>query len=284
MPRVLVVQHDPDDHLNELAGPLVAAGLTLEPWCVSAEPTPQRPAAAYDAIISMGAGASAADPDPHPWQAVEAGYLADALARQRPILGICFGSQILARVAGGQVSRAPEHEIGWGTVERDPAGADDLLLGLFGDRFPAFQFHYDTFTLPDSATVLARGNGLLQAYRIGSMAWGLQFHIEAGPGVVLAWLGSSRLEMAAAGVDTDAMLADTARHWHWYRSRCWELGAAFAQVVLDASPGTGRHLRRGFIGSREVPELTTSVAYTARRGVGSGDGDYYGVPSEETPL
>jgi hypothetical protein len=81
------------------------------------------------------------------------------------------------------------------------------------------------------ATVLGRNGDLLQAYRVGVNAWGLQFHLEVNPGQVYGWLGTYGADMRQAGVDLDELRAVTARYAPTYRDLTWRVGAVFAQVV-----------------------------------------------------
>ncbi|MCE1180092.1 MAG: type 1 glutamine amidotransferase [Micrococcales bacterium] len=232
--RVLVVQHNLDDSLHELAGPLVDAGWHIDTWCTPVSDAPPGPVTAYDAVISLGAIASAADEADHPWMRPELELIQEALEREIPYLGVCFGAQILARAAGGEVVKGTAKEIGWTTVTAEPAAAHDPLVACLGDEFAAFHYHYDTFTLPDDATVLATTDGILEAFRVGESAWGVQFHVETNPSVVYGWLGSYLEDMTSAGVDIEQMRADTREHWREARERAWELAWTFVEIVRES--------------------------------------------------
>jgi GMP synthase (glutamine-hydrolysing) len=106
-----------------------------------------------------------------------------------PVLGICLGAQMLARALDARVYRAPVRELGFKPVRITEAGQLDPLLGEFhtGDR--VFQWHEDTFDLPDGAELLAAGDDVqVQAFRMGRSAWGVQFHFEVDAEGVDAWL------------------------------------------------------------------------------------------------
>lgn len=233
-PRLLVIQHNLDDGLNELGAPLAAAGLYLDVWDTRLAAVPPHPVSGYDGVLSLGGVDSAADEQGRPAVVAERELLTDALERRTPILGVCFGAQLLARAAGGSSHRADRAEIGWCTVDLEPDAETDVLLGGLPRTMPVFQYHYDTFRLPPTATVLGRNGDLLQAYRIGANAWGLQFHVEANPGLVYGWLGTYGVEMRDAGVDLDDLRAFTAAYAPTYRDVTWRVGAAFAQVVVAA--------------------------------------------------
>jgi GMP synthase (glutamine-hydrolysing) len=122
-------------------------------------------------------------------------------------------------------------EIGWFDVAMSPDATTDPVLGALGTTFPAFQSHYDTFDLPPGAQVLGTTGELVEAYRIGESAWGVQFHIEANPSVVYGWLAVYRDAMDKAGVDVAELRAATEANWGDYRRRSWDVGTAFAAQV-----------------------------------------------------
>lgn len=230
-PRLLVVQHDLDDSMNDLAGPLAQARLHIDPWCTFVTAEPPASIEEYDGILSMGALASVSDEADHPWMQNERRMMEQALDRKIPVLGVCFGAQILAAAAGGEFRRSPQEAIGWCTVDMEPEAVDDPLFAGLGSQFHAFQYHYDTFTQPNNSTILGRSGDIIEAYRVGEHAWGIQFHIEANPAVVYAWLGTYRHEMDAAGVDIEQMRELTATYADDYREKALGMATAFAQQV-----------------------------------------------------
>jgi hypothetical protein len=72
---------------------------------------------------------------------------------------------------------------------------------------------------------------MLQAYRIGRRAWGVQFHLEADPGLIYAWLGTYGDELRAKGVDDAAVQADTRRYWGTYRQVAWDVAEEFCRIA-----------------------------------------------------
>lgn len=230
-PRLLVIQHNLDDHLNELGGPLVDAGLEIDPWFTQGRPEPPRDASEYDGVVSLGAIAGVADEDDHPWMSAERAVLEKALGDGAPTLGVCFGAQMLASMAGARVHRAARAEIGWTQVHMEPAASDDPVLCSLGARPHVFQFHYDTFEDPPGGEILGRTGDDNQVLRIGDRAWGLQFHVEVSPGAIYSWAGTYRAEMLEDGVDLDALFAETADRWTHYRSVARSLATAFAHEV-----------------------------------------------------
>jgi GMP synthase-like glutamine amidotransferase len=135
-----------------------------------------------------------------------------------PVLGICFGSQILARALGGEAMRAQRSEIGWVPIRtRDP--------GLVGEG-PWFQWHHDTFTPPAGAVLLAESAAGPQAFTVGrSLA--VQFHPEVTTEIVEDWVSLGLEQLARHGIDPDRLLAETRERETENRPRAWRLLDAF---------------------------------------------------------
>lgn len=156
----------------------------------------------------------------------EVAALRKAHERGVPVLGICFGSQLLATALGGSVARAPkaDQEIGWYDVAAC-AGAPAELAGRW------FQWHYDRWTLPLGAELLATTPGANQAFRVGRTV-ATQFHPEVTPAIVARWAGSvDGAELLAAGIDGAALVAETERMQAAVRPRTEALVDWFCREV-----------------------------------------------------
>lgn len=128
---------------------------------------------AYDAVIVSGSGASVYWDEP--WIDSLVDWVNGALDHGVPILGVCFGHQLVAHALGGEVRDMGEYELGYRKIER--VGDSDLLEGL-PDRFVAFETHSDEVaTVPADATVIAANDYGIQGFRAGN-AFGVQFHPE----------------------------------------------------------------------------------------------------------
>jgi GMP synthase-like glutamine amidotransferase len=140
----------------------------------------------FDALVVFGGEQSALDDAAHPYLPRLADLMARTARAGRPVLGICLGAQVLARGMGGQNRLGAAPEFGWREVTR--TGADDALMAALPARFPTFQWHADTFTLPPGCAHLAASEAAeVQAFRAGPRAWGTQFHFEASRAVVAEW-------------------------------------------------------------------------------------------------
>jgi GMP synthase (glutamine-hydrolysing) len=150
------------------------------------QPLPERPEA--DALVVFGGEQAATDDDIHPYLPALADLMAAFTAADKPVLGICLGSQILARAYGAENHLGTAPEFGWVDVSLTPEGREDPVLSVLPERFPVFQWHSDTFTLPAGALHLASSpTAAHQAFRIGRATYGTQFHFEASRTVVEDW-------------------------------------------------------------------------------------------------
>ena len=150
-----------------------------------------------------------------------------------PVLGICLGAQMLARAFDARVYRAPLREFGFKPVRITEAGEADPLLGVFrsGDR--VFQWHEDTFDLPDGAELLAAGDEVqVQAFRVGRNAWGVQFHPEVDAEGVDAWLRVAEPSLERVWKRSGEEIREELRRYlDAQQQRSRQLFSAFARLV-----------------------------------------------------
>lgn len=200
---MIVLQHEPLEGPGSLASLLPAGTSIVRVW---EEPIP----AEADSLLVLGGGMSAYDD--LPFLREEMALIRRCVDAGKPVLGICLGSQLLARALGGTVARAPQPELGFYRVKLLPDAAADPLFADVPSSFVALHWHFDAFTLPPGAVALA-GSTLtpLQAFRFGDRAWGVQFHIEMNLDLLHAFISSSPRDLEAAGVDPGALLAGATR-------------------------------------------------------------------------
>lgn len=186
--RVAIVENTRITHHGQVGVALHEAAALIDlykPW--SGQPLPRSVDA--DALVVFGGEQAATDDHTHPYLPDLARLMADYTAMDRPVLGICLGSQVLARAFGAENRLGVAPEFGWVDVSLTEAGRADPVLSAVPDRFPIFQWHSDTFTLPAGAVHLASSAGARnQAYRIGRATYGTQFHFEASRSVVRDWV------------------------------------------------------------------------------------------------
>lgn len=118
----------------------------------------------------------------------EHAFIQKVLKQEIPFLGICLGSQLLAKAAGAKVGKSPLKEIGWYHVTVTPEGKKDPLFRNFREDDPIYHWHGDMFEIPTGATLLATAEGCPhQALKIGRNAYGLQFHVEVTDKSIKEW-------------------------------------------------------------------------------------------------
>ena len=184
--RVLAFRHVPFEHLGAIADALDAAGIDYEYADLFENPSAPVPVDEAGGLVFMGGPMSVNDDLAYLRR--EEHLIRDAVARGTPVLGICLGSQLIAKALGARVYRNAVKEIGWYAVSFTPdASADPLFAGL---REPETMFHWhgETFDLPEGATWLAYSEHCRnQAFRIGANVYGLQFHPEVTPEMISCW-------------------------------------------------------------------------------------------------
>jgi GMP synthase-like glutamine amidotransferase len=181
--RVLSVVH----HSNAAAGVFADAGAELVEWLPHEAPPPELDG--FDAAMVFGADAQVDQEDAHPWLRPEKRLIRELLARDMPVLGVCFGSQLLAEAAGGEVRPSAQPEVGWYGAELTSDGRVDPLLGFLPERFDSLQYHSYEWLLPPGAVALATSAICLQAFRLRDRpVWGVQFHPEVTESDFGEWL------------------------------------------------------------------------------------------------
>jgi GMP synthase-like glutamine amidotransferase len=184
--RVAIVENTRITHHGQVGVALHEAAALIDlwrPWADTALPGPDA-----DALVVFGGEQAATDDHTHPYLPRLADLMAAYTEGGKPVLGICLGSQILARAFGAENHLGTAPEFGWVDVSLTKAGRADPVLSQVPESFPIFQWHSDTFTLPPGAILLATSpTAQNQAFRIGRATYGTQFHFEANRSVVRDW-------------------------------------------------------------------------------------------------
>ena len=200
MKPILVLQHVPHETLGSLEGHFRAAGLSWQMLSLFDQIPPRLDLREAAGLVVLGGPMNVDEVDQFPFLATEVNWIRVALVQGVPILGVCLGSQLLAKAAGAKVYANGVKEIGWYELGLTPAAANDPLFAGVGPQATVFQWHGDTFDLPDGAVHLASSPRCRhQAFRVGDSAWGLQFHVEMTPELVESWLDhpEGQAELAA---------------------------------------------------------------------------------------
>jgi GMP synthase-like glutamine amidotransferase len=186
--RVLVVQNYDNTGLGQVGVALAEAGAELDHRLVHRGEALPADASGHDAAVIFGGGQNALDDENYPYIPALLELIRDFDRRDRAMLGICLGSQLMARAFGGVNQIGGASEFGWQTVTLEPAARDDAVLGALPSSFPIFQWHDDTFSLPPGSVRLASSAvAANQAFRVGRAGYAIQFHFEADRKLVREW-------------------------------------------------------------------------------------------------
>ena len=167
------------------------------------------PATIPDFLLVMGGPTSVNDADP--WIAKELPYIRQAIIAGIPVLGICLGSQFMAKALGAHVSPGPRLEIGPVPMTCTVGKDADAIFGTFPRTLNVFQWHGEGFTLPPGAMGLASSEHYpVQAFRYGERAYGLLFHLELETEGVKALCRECANDVQRAGTTTETLLQSAA--------------------------------------------------------------------------
>jgi GMP synthase-like glutamine amidotransferase len=222
MTRALVLRHHLEDSPGLVGEAFEARGYELD--LVMMDETSATPLLdGYDVMVILGSKCAVYDLEVEAkWFKEELALIGEADQKALPILGICFGAQALCRFYGGEVSRAPDGEIGWFEI--------DVVADVELPRGPWFEFHFDHCTLPESAELWATSPRAVQAFSIGQNV-GVQFHPEIDEAQLKEWLAADEEETRELGLDLEALLSETARETSAARGRAQELVDLFLRRV-----------------------------------------------------
>jgi GMP synthase (glutamine-hydrolysing) len=204
--KVLVVQPDADAPLGLIGPVFERMGIEVQTWFPRDEVQPAGP---WRAVIVLGSETNPDEDSYEPWIGAVRGEVRGALALGLPVMGICFGAQIVAQESGGKVVRMSRPEIGWVPIQPAAGGADDPLfeaMPLDGTRMLAW--HRYRIEPPKGAVRLAQKTECEQAFRLADApVWAVQFHFEADAQIAAAWIDDSIEQLSAMDLDAAALRA-----------------------------------------------------------------------------
>ncbi|MCG3148274.1 MAG: hypothetical protein PCFJNLEI_01717 [Verrucomicrobiae bacterium] len=213
MRKVCVIQHIEIETPGRIADALSAAGYRIKTILSHTGQLVPASMAGFDGLVVMGGPQSVHEADKFPFLRHELRLIESALKAQKPILGVCLGSQLLAAALGARVYQGPQKEIGWYPVALTTDAGTDALLSGVPATFTPLHWHDDIFDLPAGAVALAAsGLTAVQAYRYGANAYGFLCHLEVTDRHVAEWMTTFAEEVHQAGVDGRAILAGAKKH------------------------------------------------------------------------
>jgi GMP synthase (glutamine-hydrolysing) len=217
MKKLLVLQHVAHELLGTLNPLLKRAGFRIRYVNFARHPDAQPSLDGYDGLIVLGGPMSVNDANRRPHLVTELRLIEQAMRRDIPVLGICLGAQLIAKTLGAGVYPNAQKEIGWYDVSpTDHASADPLLAELEKTE-KIFQWHGETFDIPQTARHLAFSPLCAnQAFRYGTKVYGFQFHMEVDEPMIHRWLkvpGNQKeiSDLFGAG-HVEGIVSETVRH------------------------------------------------------------------------
>jgi GMP synthase (glutamine-hydrolysing) len=200
MKSAVAVRHIHFEDLGVLEPFLLRRGYALRYLDAGVDDLAAVDVASPDLVVVLGAPIGAGDEETYPFLADELALVRHRLEVQRPLLGICLGAQLIARVLGAEVRPMGVKEIRFSPLTLTEEGKDSPLAAL--GTVPVLHWHGDQFGIPPGATRLAYTDVCTnQAFAMGRAVLGLQFHLEADPAKLERWLLGHACELGQAGVD-----------------------------------------------------------------------------------
>jgi GMP synthase (glutamine-hydrolysing) len=189
MTKVLVCQHVGFEILGTLNPLFKGAGFRIRYVNFGRFPDIKPEVEGYDGMVLLGGPMNVDQEARYPHLNQEIRMIEQALKLDIPVLGICLGSQLIAKALGATVRKNEIREIGWHEVSLTETGRKDPVLAHFRPVESLFHWHGDTFDLPAGAQHLASSrNCRHQAFRYGDKVYGLQFHLEVDEPMIDRWL------------------------------------------------------------------------------------------------
>jgi len=210
---VLVIQHANDEHLGRIAGVLQERGIAFDTIRPDLGESVPRTLGSYGGLIVMGGPQSVCDEDKHPFLKSEKLLTRNAVTSNRPVLGVCLGSQILAEALGARVYAGDSFEIGWKTVVLSPSVKQDRVLGVLPQTITPLHWHGDVFDLPKCALPVGSSDITpVQGFSYQERCYGLLFHIEMTLAQVASMAAAFPEDLSRGGVPKSSILDEAPQH------------------------------------------------------------------------
>ncbi len=197
--HILVLQHVPHEGLGTLAPLLAARGIGTTTFNLIDHPQISPAYKTYDGLIVLGGPMSANDSQPGILKEIK--IVEHFIKCNKPTLGICLGSQLIAKALGAKVKKNPRKEIGWYPLELTSPGKKSDYFKKFNATETVFQWHGETFDLPRDAVHLGKSPLCAhQAFSYKNNVIALQFHLEVTPKIINEWLNEKNNAQEIASI------------------------------------------------------------------------------------
>ena len=224
---ILSIQNTEIETLGNFKELFESDGYKIETRHVKKDKIPEEPDK-YAGIVILGGYMSVYETLPYLNQ--EQDLIRNANRLQVPLLGICLGSQLIAQALGGKVHKGEQKEIGWFDVVINNEGKNDIFKGIANENIKVFQWHGDTFKLPNSAILLASSNLYPQAFRLGNSI-GILFHLEVTFHMIHEWTKDYGSEMKEVGVSLDDILDGKKSEFDSLANYCKVVHENFSKMI-----------------------------------------------------
>lgn len=233
---ILFIKHI-DIEGPETLGPIFEShGFTCKTIDLSLGDSLPKNLAALEAVVALGGPMNVYEEDKYPFLKDEDLFIKKILKEEIPFLGICLGSQLLSKAAGGVVTQSSVKEIGWYKVQLTSAGRSDPLFAGLNEEFEVFQWHGDTFSIPQKiGSWLATAQGCHnQALKVGPCAYGFQFHMEITEKSIFEWSDAYfKNDPVSLGQQKETMLKGYRMAKQEFHSAADKIFSNFAQLVIS---------------------------------------------------
>ena len=234
MRKLLVFQHVPYEILGIFNPLLKQAGFRIRYVNYGRDAQARPNLDSYHGIVILGGPMNVDQVDDYPHLPIEIELIQEAIEKEIPMMGICLGAQLIAKALGAQIRKNPTKEIGWYDISPNDAGLADPLFKHFETTRKVFQWHGDTFDIPEGSVHLASSPTCSnQAFRYGEHVYGFQFHLEVDQGLIHNWLERpayrQEIENLGGAISPETIREETAQ----YIQQANALGSDVFQSFID---------------------------------------------------
>lgn len=228
---VWAIQHVGHEDLGSFEPVLKARGFNVHYLCSQYVDYADLDAGEADLIVDLGAPIAPYDDKNHPWIPYELEFIKRRIESQKPLMGICFGAQIIARALGAPCYKGDAgKELGWSKISVNEDGIKTPLRHFDGELTHMMHWHGDTFELPEGTTLLASSDLYQnQAYSYGAHVLGVQCHPEITESKLNLWYDYSAADLKDVGTSVEKLKAAA----HEYAQKLTEQTALFLNEWLD---------------------------------------------------